>query len=234
MSGFQSIVNPQPAPAMAGAFASGNPRGSMLAGDSTLVVGALPVTIGNFAWALNATGAVTSACPGPLARYGFVHRDQMAVFTAWLAQSGYVVQPGQEITLFDSGDFWAAFAAGAAIGQKVYANYADGTCISLATASAPTNALITATTAVSTLLTVTANTGAPIAVGQPVSGTNIPAGAYIAALGTGTGGVGTYTLSVAGTGAGSVTVTATTALETRFYVDSTAAAGELAKISSRG
>lgn len=230
---FQAQVNLQPAPAVEGDFASANPRAVLLAGEGTLVTGTSGVTVGRFAWT-NGSGVVNNSFTVG-GRVGFIHREQQAVITVFLDETSNVVPAGLPVTLYNQGDFWGKFAGGAAVGQKVYASYADGTLSAAATATAPTNALITANTATNTTLTVTANTGAPIVVGQPVSGTGIPAGAYISALGTGTGGAGTYTLSAATTAiATGITVTATTAKETNFNVDSTAAAGELAKISTWG
>ena len=50
-----------------------------------------------------------------------------------------------------------------------------------------------------TILTVTAASGAIVAVGQAISGTGVTAGTTITGLGTGTGGAGTYTVSVSQT-----------------------------------
>lgn len=47
--GFQTKVNRQQAPAIAGDFASANPRASMLATEGTLVAGVSGVTVGVFA-----------------------------------------------------------------------------------------------------------------------------------------------------------------------------------------
>ncbi len=59
-------------------------------------------------------------------------------------------------------------------------------------------------------MTVTAVEQGDLRVGMAVSGTGIPAGATISALGTGTGGVGTYTLSANATATNTgVAVTAT-------------------------
>lgn len=230
--GFQTTVNQYPAPAVAGDFASANPRASAVAGPGTLVAGTGGATVGRFGWA-DANGLVTNTGLG--VPTGFIHRDMQALITAYLADSSMVIPAGNPITLFKAGDFWGKFVAGATAGHKVYAYYADGTLFSAATATPPTNAGITANTATNTTLTVTANSGAPIVVGQPVSGSGIPAGAYISALGTGTGGAGTYTLSAATTAtATGVTVTATTAVETPFTVKSAASANELAKISTWG
>jgi len=233
MSGFQTSVNIQQAPGVAGDFAGANPRICMVAGEHELVTGTGGVNIGRFAWAAYATGLVQNswrtAC-----RLGFVHRDQQGLITTWLTESGYNIPVGLPVTLHIKGDFLASFAGGATAGLNVYASYADGTAKS--GASAPTNTFTANTTDTSATITVTAvNTGMVIAVGQPVSGTNIPAAAYISALGTGTGGAGTYTISAAATGtATGTTVTATTAVDTGFNVINTVSAGELAKITSWG
>lgn len=232
---FQTSVNTDPAPAVEGDFASANPRASLLAGPGALTAGVGGVIVGRFARAKNSDGTVTNADPGVANRLAFVHRNQPALITAWLGEASMLVNQGLEITLFDAGDFWARFAGGAAIGQKVFASYADGTAIAGADGSPPAGAVVTAdTTNGSTTLTVTGVTSGTLAVGQPVSGTGIPAGAYIASLGTGTGGVGTYVLSAAATADGTgVTVTALGADDTGFWVQSVAANGELAKISDR-
>jgi hypothetical protein len=243
-SQFQTQVNYQPAPAVAGDFASANPRHSVLAGPGSLVAGAAGVTIGGFAWATSSGSADPStgetdlyntvASAGIGAPTGFVSRPaNMAVITTWLSASTMVVPQGQMVTLHAGGDFWAMTSTTASAGQKVYANYGTGAVSTAATGTPPTNAGITASTATNTTLTVTANSGAPIVVGQPVSGAGIATGTYIAALGTGTGGAGTYTLSAATTATASgVAVTATTAVETKWYVMSAGAAGELIKIST--
>ena len=229
---FQAQVNLQPAPAVEGDFASANPRAVMLAGEGTLVTGASGVTVGRFAWA-DANGVVNNYYTVG-GRNGFIHREQQAVITVFLDETSNLVPAGLPVTLYVQGEFWGKFAGGATIGQKVYASYADGTLSAAATGTPPTNTG-TVSTATDTTLTVTTAPAAPIVVGQPVSGSGIPAGAYIAALGTGTGGLGTYTLSAATTATASgVTATFTTAKETNFNVDSTAAAGELAKISTWG
>ncbi len=231
---FQTSVNTDPAPAVEGDFASANPRASMLAGPGQLIAGVGGVTVGRFARAKNSDGTVTNADTGLASRIGFVHRNQPALITVWLGEASMLVNRGLEVTLFDAGDFWARFAAGATIGQKVFANYADGSAIAGTDGSPPVGAVVTASTATNTTLTVTGVTSGVLAVGQPVSGAGIPAGAYITALGTGTGGVGTYTLSAATTAtAAGVTVTASGAKDTGFWVHSDAAVTELAKISDR-
>lgn len=122
---FQKVVKPYQAPAVAGDFASTNPNASMLAGEGVLVSGADGVTVGVFAWA-DADGKVSNA-KGSGGRIGFVHREQQASITAFLAESGNQILPGQAMTLMSGGDFWAAFAEGASIGQNVFASDTDGT-----------------------------------------------------------------------------------------------------------
>jgi len=238
---FQTQVNADPAPAIEGDFASANPRGTVVYGSISapgLQAGTGGVTVGRFARVDLSSGLVTNNGMGAISAssvVAFIHKDQPALITTYLGQFGMTVQPGYDITAFRTGDFWARFAGGATIGQKVYASFADGSASAAAASTPATNGGITAnTTSGSATLTVTANSGAPIVVGQPISGTGIAAGAFISALGTGTGGAGTYTMSANATATGTgVTVTATTNYETAWSVDSTAAAGELAKISRR-
>lgn len=233
MSGFQTQVNLNQAPAQAGDFAGTNPNAAMVAGAGTLVAGSAGVTIGRFAWA-SAAGAVKGAWQAGN-RIGFVPRLLQGLITTWLAESGYLIQAGSGMSLMVAGDFWAKFAGGASVGQKVYAYYADGTCYGAATATPPTVSATVNTTNGSATVTVSAVSGTPLAAGQPISGTGIPAGAYISALGTGSGGTGTYTISANATADGTgVTATVTTAIETAFKVCSAASAGELAKISTWG
>lgn len=307
MPGFQRTVYNQPAPAIEGDFASANPRASLLAGEAALTAAAVGVTIGRFARASNIDGTVTNGDAGVPSRVGFVHRDQVQIITPFLGQTTLMVPGGLEITLFDAGDFWARFSAGAAIGQKVFASYADGSCSAAATGAVVNAASVTASAGASftaaiagTTMTVSALASGVLHIGDLVAGAGVTAATTITALGTGTGGVGTYivsqsqtvassaltttsrymdvtgvtsgTLSVGGTltgtgvpagtkisafgGAGGVgspgsggagvytigttqvsfastAVTEPGGLETNWYVHSTAAAGELAKISTR-
>lgn len=233
--GFQKQVNTDPAPAVEGDFASANPRASMLtmAGEG-LFAGAL-LLVGRFARAVIGTGVTNNADPGVPSRLGFVGRDQPSLITPWLAGDTMQVPEGIECVLHDDGDFWARFAGGATIGEKAFAGYADGLAVSAAAGATVAGAVVTAdTTNGDATLTVTAVTSGTLAVGQPISGTGIAAGAYIASLGTGAGGVGTYEMSANATADGTgVTVTSDGAEETQWYVHTTAAATELAKISTR-
>ena len=142
---------------------------------------------------------------------------------------------GQPIDLLEDGPVWARFAAGAVIGTKVYMNYADGACTAAATATPATVTRSVTTTNGSNAISYT---GGAIFPGQPVSGTGIAANSIV---GTVNAAAGTATLVLSTTGAaanasatGTVTGTFTTNFETAYFVRSTAANGELAKISVRG
>lgn len=239
------------APGVEGGWASANPHVSLLqpnTGDLTEAnaaswkAGVGGVTVGRFAFADYLTGLVTSSHPGTGAtflpgaagqpgtvRVGFVQRDQVALITAWLGETGNVVQPGTGITLLSHGDVWARFAAGAAVGSFVFASIADGSAIAGATSTAPTATGVTATTT-SGSPNLTAVTGGTLVRGQPISGTGIPAGTYIVSV-SGNTAVMSANATASGTG---VAITQTTAVLTSFRVDSLAANGELAKISVWG
>lgn len=221
MSGFQRTVNTDPAPAVEGDFASANPRASMLAGPGALVAGALGVTVGKFARARNDNGQVFNADPGVANALGFVARPgNVASITAWLGEASMIVYAGREITLHNTGDFWARFAAGATKGQKVFASYADGSAVAGTAGGSVAGAVVTAvggavvTGAIAgTTLTVSAVTSGTLGIGSVLSGSGVTANTTITALGTGTGGVGTYTVDTSQT-ASSTTITATNAIMT--------------------
>jgi hypothetical protein len=196
----------------------------MIAGPGGLVAGTDGVTIGKFAWA-NSLGVVSSK--GAVGQIGFVQRDQVALITTWLAETTMTVPAGMPITLYTAGDFWARFAGGATLGQKVYASYTDGSASSAATGTPPTGASVTGSIAANvvtgaiaantctasiadTTMTVSAvGSGAVLAAGQGISGTGVTSGTTIVAQLTGTAGsTGTYTVSASQT-VSSTTVTAT-------------------------
>ena len=85
------------------------------------------------------------------------------------------------------------------------------------------------------VLDVTAVSSGTLAIGDPVSGTGIPASASISGIITGTNGIGVYTLDVPATAyAASTTVTAVGGVVTSWKAKSVANAGELVKISTWG
>jgi hypothetical protein len=235
---FQTSVNQFLAPGLPGGWAGSNPYVSLVppnTGDLTATnaaswrVGATGAILGNFAFADSATGLVTAGHPGTVGpiRIGFVQRDQMALITNYLGETAVTLFAGQPITLMTRGDFWARFAAGATVGQYVFASYADGSPIAQATNTPPTGSAVTVTnTSGQPTLTVTA--GTVPAVGSPLSGTGVPAGAYVVSVN------GNVVTMSANSTAGVTSVTATTAFLTEFRVASLAAAGEIAKISVWG
>jgi hypothetical protein len=231
---FQNKVNLTPAPAVAGDFASSNPRASVLAGPGGFVTGLAGVTVGKFAWVESDGKSVTNYGQGNVAPAGFVHREQQALITNFLGEASNLIPQGFPVVLHNQGDFWAVNNGPAAskIGDAVYADFADG---SVFLVSAPAGTTATGSdgstntaslgstftaTATGNQLAVTAVTGL-ISIGDVISGTGVPAGTTILAQVSGTaGGAGTYTTSVVTTAAaatvtsfGSVMkVTATTGL----------------------
>lgn len=216
---FQTLVNTQPAPAVEGDFADANPRFTVIAGAGGLVTGPLGVTVGRFAWATpspadpdGSSSVVNSFGSGPVT--GFVHREQQALITAFLADSTLVIPEGFPITLMSGGDFWVKNngSTQALPGQYAYASLANGAA-SFGAAGAIATASVTGSIAAGSatvagyvfgnILTVTGTTGgATIPVGALVYGTiggsGVTAGTFIVSQLTGatSGGPGTYALSI--------------------------------------
>jgi hypothetical protein len=120
--GFQTSVNQQPAPAVERAFASANPRASVLPSDGVSVADSSGVTVGRFAWLAN--GLVNNAGSGVPS--GFVHRDHQALNFSLLSDSTMVIPQGYAVTLHNQGDFWARTTTIATVGQKVFASNTTG------------------------------------------------------------------------------------------------------------
>lgn len=127
---FQTAINRDIPRAVAGDFASTNPRQNMLAGEGALVAGE-PITVGQFAFADLTTGKVYSALDAGL-RIGFVHRNNQAIVPLG-QQASMIVPEGREVALFTSGDFYVVAPATVAVGGTVYALDADGTVQAVAT-----------------------------------------------------------------------------------------------------
>jgi hypothetical protein len=133
MTGFQTHVTVQPAIGVAGDFASGNPRFSVIAGAGAFVAGALGIYVGRFAWAsmldVDSEGApaiLNNFGAGPVT--GFIHREQQALITEYLQEASMKVPAGFAVTAMNGGDFLVRNdgAAQGLIGMKAYANLADG------------------------------------------------------------------------------------------------------------
>jgi hypothetical protein len=214
---FPSQVNVVQAPAVAGDFASTNPRFVVDAGPGGLVAGPNGVTVGLFAW--SDANNLTVSNTGIGVPTGFVHREQQALITTFLAEASMLVPAGLPVTLFSGGDFWVRNTGGntTAIGQKAYANSANGSITFAASGNPPTGASVTGSIAANVVtgaiapntatgsiagqvLTVTAvGAGSVLAPGQTVSGTGV-AGCTILSQTSGTaGGVGVYQVSVSQT-----------------------------------
>lgn len=232
LNAFQTSVSSDPSPGIEGGFAGGNPYFSVITPDEGMFVASSvsPPLVGNFGFANVVTGIVSATGTGTANfRIGFVHRDQPSIVNGagLFNSSSLAIVGGQGLGLAEDGTFWARFAAGATIGQKVYASFATGAVSSAVTGAASTTTL-SVTTNTTTAITYT---GGALYPGTPITGGGIPAGAYIVSVNAA---AGTAVLSAAATASATVTATVTTNYETAFTVRSTAAAGELAKISVRG
>lgn len=224
--GFQTQVGIQPAPAVAGDFASANPRFSVDAGPGGLIAGAAGVVVGRFAWlsaaVVDANGAPAvaqnSAPPnfinpptgGPA---GLVGRNQQGLITTFLADASMTVPSGFPITLFSGGDFWVKNegTTTAIPGQKAFASTKDGSVSFANAGSAAATASITGSIGAQSgtvtgsisgnILTVTGSGALALVPGALISGTvggsGVVAGSFIVSQLSGTtGGVGTYALSI--------------------------------------
>ena len=196
MSGFQTQAFYNPAPAVEGDFASTNMRTTVLAAAGALVCGALGVIVGRFAWLTsaqvdsdNAPAVVNTFGTGPVA--GFIHREQQGLIEVYLQEATMLVPAGFPITVFNEGDFWVKNngATPAQVGQKVYANYADGKATAAptgtpngATTSAGSIAAATsgfAGSIVGNVLAVSSLNSGTIYPGTTISGTDVATGTKI-------------------------------------------------------
>jgi hypothetical protein len=205
---FQKTVNLYNPLAVAGDFASTNPRATYDASEGALVAGLLGVTVGKFAWVDGATNSIVSnSATSNEQPSGFVHRDQQGLITVYLGEASMLIPEGFPVTLHVSGDFWAKLTGSTAVtpGTALYVNFATG---DIQAGSAPTGAAATGAigstftaTATGTSLAVTAVTGL-ISIGDTIAGTGVPTGTTIVAQVSGTtGGAGTYTTSAVTTAA---------------------------------
>jgi hypothetical protein len=213
--GFQTAVNTVPAPGIAGDFCTANPRYSAIAGPFGLVAGLAGLTVGRFAWISNASldsdnagDIANNFGTGPVG--GFVPRLQQGLIINFLADATMVVPSGYPVTLFSACDVWVKNdgATTALVGQKAYANFADGRATFAAPAS-PLGATGTASSIAANtnsftgsiannVLTVTAIGAGVVVPGTSISGTGIAAGTIISSQLTGTaGGIGTYAVNIA-------------------------------------
>ncbi|MFL9904267.1 hypothetical protein PQR71_40120 [Paraburkholderia fungorum] len=210
--GFPQQVNVQAAPAVVGDWCDRNPRAFVDAGAGAFVAGTSGVLVGRFAWADAQNLTVSNFGAG--APTGFVHREQQALITTYLADNSMMIPPGMGVTLASSAGVWAynAGASTSAVDQVAYVNNSTG---QVQFGSNWTGASVTGSIAANVVtgsiaaqvLTVSAVTTGYLTTGQGISGTNVVAGTIITGQLTGTaGGVGTYSVSVSQTVA-STTIT---------------------------
>ena len=247
MSGnFQTQVNTQPTPAVAGDFADHNPRASVLAGPGGLVAGASGVTVGLFAWLSpstldgdNAPAIVNNTGEGLPS--GFVHREQQALITTFLADASQVIPAGFQMTLMATGGYWAKNdgTAEAQYGLKVFANFLTGKVSfanagtvpgggSGATASIAAETCSSAGSITGNILTLTGATTGTFYPGTTISGTGVASGTQIVSQLTGSAGsAGTYLLNVGEQTVASTTISGTYGLLSNGTVTGAFAVGQL-------
>lgn len=211
---FQTRVNLYNPLAVAGDFASANPRATVLTPEAAFVAGPNGVMIGKFAWVAADGVTVNNYASAGVTPDGFVHRDQQGLLTEYLQAAGLLIPPGFPVTLMADGDFWATNLGVSSLAPRspIYAGYADGGIYSAAPAGASVTATLGSTNTGSLGATFTASAGSPdtelvvtavtglISIGDTVSGTGITAGTTILSQISGTaGGAGTYGLSAANT-----------------------------------
>lgn len=127
MTGFQTVVNLQQAPAIAGDFASNNPRSALVAPEGGHVAGAGGLTVAAFAW-VQADGKTVLNSDASAAPDGFIHREQQALITAYLGESSNTIPQGFGVVVMRTGDYFFTANVNAAVkGQKVFAKLTDGT-----------------------------------------------------------------------------------------------------------
>lgn len=232
MAQFQTQVNTVPGVAVAGDFATQNPRQTALAGPGGFVAGAAGVQVGLWAWASyqgidpdNAPTVVNNFGPG--APTGMICREQQGLNTTYLSDASQLIPTGFGVTLFAAVDTFVANngTTAAVRGQKVYANLQNGQS-SFAATGAAGSASISASIAagvgsvtgyvIGNVLTVLTLTSGTVAIGGLVYGTvggsGVTAGSFIvsqltgAANGTGTYALNTGEQSVGGTVGGALSI----------------------------
>lgn len=211
---FQSTVNTRPAPAMSGDFASDGPRFFYPAGPGGLVANLAGVNVGRFAWAVPSLNLdfdggptlVNSFGTGPVT--GFVHRNQQALITAYLAESGVLIPQGFQLVLLTGGDLWIKNEGltEASPGQVCYADFATGApsfgALKQGTAGGSASAIVAASaqtfigSITNNVLTVATAT-TPVTIGAVLTGTGVALGTQIVSqLPGGTPlGAGTYVVT---------------------------------------
>lgn len=194
-SGFQTWVNRELPPGVPGDWAGANIRANVPVGPWSLVAPPSGVNVGSIGWANPATG-ICSNYFQPNSFPGFIHKDQQAVITQFLGLSTLLIPSGMPVVAQAQGDWWGLFQGAASVGNSVYANPTTGALIAGASGAGVTLTGGSATVSNNVMTVTVAPSPANLAVGQIIGGTiGLPAGTYIASLGTGAGGTGTYNLA---------------------------------------
>lgn len=209
----QKQVYSQEAQAVAGDFASVNPRYIFPAGPGGLVAGPNGCTVGLAVWLSPPTdpngGPLLASNYGSGNIAGIMYNDTQALNTAFLSDAGLTQPQGLPVGILMNGDIWVVNngTAEAVPGQKAYANYANGQFSFAATASPSQGASVTGSISAQTssftgsingdVLTVTAVGSGTLVPGTTISGINIAANTQISSQLTGaSGGTGTYLLTI--------------------------------------
>jgi hypothetical protein len=238
----QTSINITQAPAVAGDFASTNPRHSALTpAEGAFQAGLSGCTIGLFAWIDSLGNYVNNFGSGT--PNAFVARTQEALITTYASPYGSTIPAGFMVgNAFDRGDFWVSNSGSTAAipGMKAYANFVTGavsfnwTGNATTSTTATTGATVAAGTAatftgviVNGVLTASAVTNT-IYPGAVLTGGSAISGTYVTAQLTGTaGGAGTYSVYPSNQSAVSAALTATPAvLNTGTMSSGTVAIGD--------
>lgn len=212
--GFQSSVSVQPAPAVAGDFASQNPRWTVDFGPGGAVAGPSGLYVARACWAVpptdanGASAALNSFGTGPIT--GIIAREQQGLITTYLADATMVIPQGFQVTPYSNVDLWVKNdgATQALPGQKAYASFANGKFSFAATGNPTTGGSGSASTIAAetssfagsiagNILTVTGAVTGTIYPGTAISGASVSSGTQIVGQINGTaGGDGTYYVSI--------------------------------------
>lgn len=210
--GYQTQVYNQEAQAVAGDWASANPRSIFPAGPGGLVAGLQGVAVGLAGWIApptdpNGTGQIVNNF-GAGNIVGIIYNDTQALNTVFLSDATMVIPEGLPVALAIEGDIWVVNngTTVAQPNQKAYANFTNGQFSFAATGAATQGASVTGSISAQTagftasiagpILTVTALSSGTMVPGLTVTGTGVSAGTLIVQQLTGSiGGTGTYLLS---------------------------------------
>ena len=220
---FQGQVNVVPAPGVEGDFASLNPffmfpagPGGLVAGNSLITGGVGGILVGRFAWPEsnyldpdNAPTIVNNFGSGvPM---GIIGRRMRGINTTFLAEASMGIPTGLGVAVITAADLWLVNrgTTQALIGQKAYANFADGSASFAATgtpttgaSSSSTGSLAPVTNAITAsisgnVLNVTVAASAVYVGATITTGAGVASGSQIVSQLSGTaGGVGTYALNI--------------------------------------